>query len=306
MGTPTVFSNVPQALDAANRELFVDGMVSSDVAFPLFFADRGRSGVKLIQKSSILPAGAYAAHSTGADIPTSPIEDGVQVTYDHDEYSIGYEVAAGVLDFMDPRDLPDFIRSLGGSLMQLYDGAMMGVFGNGFTAVGYDGETLFSASHPRGDGSGATVSNYGTTGFDIDAVEATVVAGLQMVSPEGLKDPRNYDTILVPVQKALDGERIKRDLLKTDTTGTIGDNNLTNVVASRIKAVVASPQLSDANDWMMIDSATWRGEFYPTKASNIMMWLDQDSGGNLKITDRVHFAYGHRNSWRAAYGHKVS
>mgnify|MGYP001580167714 CR=1 FL=1 len=307
MANPTISSvHVPTVLDPAKSEIFYDGFVSEEVEWPELFLALGTDSAT-IEKASLLPPGSYNAAVQGDDIPTMPLEDGVAVTYTLAEFTIGYEIAAFAWRFLRTKpEVGDFIRQIGLSAMRRINQICMTVISGGFTVNGPDGVPLYSNSHDRGDGSGTLVDNLGTTALDVDAIEATMIAGMQMVSPEGLIAPVYYDTICCAVGNFFTANQSVTMALKNDVDGTaVRQTHTPNTAGRRVARVIATPEFTDSNDWEMFCSSGWRGEAYFAQAPNPKAWEDPDSG-NYKVTDRIIVVAGHRNSWRHTYGHRVA
>jgi len=300
MGTPSLaLTHLPQPLDPANAELFMDGFLSEQVEYPFLFAIKGGT-TRTIQKSSLLPPAAYNDGVDGAEIPTSPVEQGNQVTYTMVEKVIGYEVGAFSLAFLDKAALGDFMRQLGAAAQRKVNADCMNVIATGATANGPDGVPLFDTAHPTE--TAATISNEGTTELDNDALEAAMVVGMRMTSPEGLISPVYYDTLIVSPDRLFIAEQTVGNLLLTTGGAAIND---VNVVGRRIKRIISSPDLSDLNDWACVDSTRARFNLYWKQLPAPTTFIDSKSK-NLIANDRIIYAVGHDNTWRAVFGATVA
>ena len=300
MGTPSLANvHLPQPLDPANAELFMDGFLSESVEYPAIFAVK-QGSTSTIQKSSLLPPAAYQDGVDGATIPTSPVEQGNQVTYRMVEKVIGYEVGAFSLAFLDAAALGSFIRAMGASAARKVNSDCMGVLAGGHTVSGPDGVSLFNAAHPVE--SGSPISNRGTTELDNDALEAAAVVGMRMLSPEGLISPVYYDTLVVSPDRLFAAEQTVGNTLLTTGGAAIND---VNVIGRRFKTIVSSADLADLNDWACIDSTRARFNLYWRQMPNPTTFIDAKSK-NLVANDRIIYAVGHDNTWRSVFGAQVA
>lgn len=293
--------HIPTVLDPAKSEIFLDGFLGEQVEYPALFSV-STAGTKTIEKASLLPPASYQTGVEGEPIPTSVVAEGNTVTYSMVEQVIGYEVAALALRFIDQPALGSFIRMLGASAARKVNADCMATITTGFTSTGPDGVPLYSNSHPTE--TAAVIDNLGTTELDNAALEAAMIVGLKMQSPEGLLSPVYYDTLMVAPDRLFAAEQTVGNLLKHDSGDTFAENNI-NVVGRRIKLVIASPDASDANDWWCFDSTRSRFNLYWATMPNPQTWVDMDSG-NYKATDRMIYAVGHDNTWRSTFGAQVA
>lgn len=304
----TVTSNVPQVLDPAKSELFMDGFLSGEgVVYPKFFRLQG-SGEQSIEKASLLPPAGFTSGVQGEDIPTSAIGQGNAVTYNMVERVIGYQIAAFLYGFitgnqMRQAQLGDFIRQMGVASQLLYDTDCMSVFANATTDLGADGVPMVDGSHP--DEIGGTISNEGSTAMDHAALAAAFVVGARLPSPEGLRGSVRYDTVLCPPDLEVTARRLMVD---THISASNVATNDGNIVRGWIKDMVTSVELTDTNNWFLVateGASPFRGNLYINRPPNPKEWIDPDSD-NYKITDRSHHAFGHDNSWRSVFGATVA
>lgn len=127
---------------------------------------------------------------------------------------------------------------------------------NGKTTVGYDGEYFFDTDHPvnPGDPSLSTYSNYNAGALDvvsvanIEAQIALMQANTKDESGEKLSVDSADLAIGVPTAKY---EAVK-NLLKKEMIAGSGTESESNPYAGGLE-VVHMPQLTDANDWYLIN-----------------------------------------------------
>ena len=301
---PTLMSGMSNVLDPASSALLYDGFVSADVEYPALFMV-GTGATRTIEKKSILPPGQMQTRVDAADIPTSPLEEGNNVTYTMGEEVIGYEVGAGTWDFLqDTPEIGDFYRQIGLVPQRAINRACMLVIAGGYTTNGPDGQPLYSNSHPRGDGSGNLVDNLGTTGFDIDALETTYTAGLQMVSPDGMPAPVRWNCLVVPVELHIAALQAIEAIGRHDAADTFAGHT-PNVVGRWYTTLVTTAEYTDANDWQVFDLAGWRGNVLFKVPPYFWSFVDNRSG-NYVVNGRQHYAVGHDNTWRHTFGHRVT
>jgi hypothetical protein len=124
----------------------------------------------------------------------------------------------------------------------------------GTSTACYDGGYFFSATHPSDPNvaGSSTWSNYNNSGLDpisLANIQAEVTSMQAVKGVNGEELGINPDTIFVPTAKY---EAVK-NLLKKEMVAGSGTESESNPYAGTFN-VVRIPQLTDANDWFLLDS----------------------------------------------------
>jgi len=173
---------------------------------------------------------------------------------------------------------------------------------------GIDGAYFFSATHLSdfNNPASTTWSNYQSSGIDVldfDLLEAEVVSMQGVLDENGEKLDIEPDTILVPTQKAekLKNKLAKDMILETDSGSFAATNN---IFKGRFN-VIHVPELTDPNDWYLVDSKLrassglppWISARYtaPDAALQLRKW-DTSSDffkdtGRIKVSSHIHYGF---------------
>ena len=173
--------------------------------------------------------------------------------------------------------------------------------------LGIDGANFFSATHLSdfNDPDSTTWSNYNSGALDVISVanisaQATIMQGA--LDENGEKVGADPDTILVPTAK-YEGLKnyLAKELILENGTGSAA---VTNTLKGRYN-VVHIPQLTDANDWYLVDSklrastglAPWISARYtvPNPALELRHW-DESSDffkdtGRIKVSSHIWYGF---------------
>jgi len=124
---------------------------------------------------------------------------------------------------------------------------------------GIDGANFFSAAHLSNfnDPDSTTWSNYNAAALDvvsIDNLKAQVTAMQGVLDENGKKLGADPDTILVPTAK-YEGLKflLAQNLMLAAASSATSNGGVTNPYAGKFN-VVHVPELTDANDWYLVDS----------------------------------------------------
>jgi hypothetical protein len=146
------------------------------------------------------------------------------------------------------------------------------------TACSYDAVNFFSASHLCNplDGASSTFSNYQSSTLAPETItnisaEATLMRGVKDVN--GNKLGVSPDEIWVPTEKF----QLTSDALNKDHLA----NGESNPMKGRYR-VVEIPELTDANDWFLVDSKMMKQ--YPAMIA--ARWTELDSQLGLRYLDQ--------------------
>ncbi len=180
----------------------------------------------------------------------------------------------------------------------------------GSTANKIDGVYFFSASHLANfsDPVAGTWSNYNASALDvvdIDNIQAQVTIMQGVLDENGEKIGADPDTILVPTAKyePLRNLLAQNFMLAGGTSTSVTSAATSNPYVGRFN-VVHIPELTDADDWYLVDSKLranglppWLSARYtPPNPSLTMRHWDESSDyfkdtGNIKVSS--HIWYGH-------------
>ncbi|MBA2740961.1 MAG: hypothetical protein H0U46_03010 [Actinobacteria bacterium] len=173
----------------------------------------------------------------------------------------------------------------------------------GTTSVGEDGEAFFSTAHPVA--SGATFSNYQTTPLAVASIanlEAEITAMRQQVRDEnGDLFPASPDVIMVPTGKAIGLQNLLNQQYIPSAAGTA---SMVNPYFQGLR-VIENPDLTDANDWYLIDTKLMNGQgFKPMVAAKYdpgrpLSYREFDetsdffkSKGKIKVSSHLWYGFG--------------
>ena len=182
----------------------------------------------------------------------------------------------------------------------------------GFTALGYDGASLFSATHPV---PGGTFSNRTTSALSANALAAAVTA--MMTVPDDAGTPMGIvpDTLVVgPAQQWNALELVDSPVVvyKGNATDNAPSTPYRNALNGRL-SVVVSPFLqgASANNWFLLDTKRPIRAVILQQRSDVPVEfaaLDAGSGSEAAFM-RDRFFYGVRGRynvglglWQTAYG----
>ncbi len=181
----------------------------------------------------------------------------------------------------------------------------------GASAAWVDGVNFFSATHLANltDSGNGTWSNYNSAALDVVSIAniAAQVTEMQGVLDEnGEKVGADPDTILVPTAKfePLKNLLAQNFMLAGGTSTSVTSAATSNPYVGRFN-VVHVPELTDANDWYLVDSklrsssglAPWISMRYTTPNPSLQLrhW-DESSDyfkdtGNIKVSSHIWYGF---------------
>ena len=178
----------------------------------------------------------------------------------------------------------------------------------GASTAWIDGVNFFSASHLSdiSNSASTTWSNYQSSGTDVVSLanlKAEITAMQGVLDENGEKMGVEPDTILVPTAKY---EPLKfllaQNMVLENGTGSAG---VTNPYVGKFN-VVHVPELTDVNDWYLVDSKLlaslglppWISLRYevPSGSALAMRWFDESSDffkntGNIKVSSHIWYGF---------------
>jgi hypothetical protein len=291
----TSSANIPQVLDPATAEIFLDGLIRLGDMTHMEWMRVRSAATKTLEVAAIDPPGAYQPHTEGQEFSFSAVEEGYSKTYTQSELALAFQLSAYSYHFMDKTALAEFVQQLGASYGRKLSALGYAVLSGGFSDSGPDGVSLFSASHPAKVG--GNQSNTGSVALSESSLQTALTAMRRLKTPDNILASSVPQYLIVPPEL----EYTAKELVGSEFSGA---DMQTNVLSTKGLTVLVAPDLSDANDFMLIDPVQFRAYQYIAKGSNPKQWIDMDSD-NYRISDRVIVTQGY-DSWRGAWGASVA
>jgi len=291
----TTSPNLLAVLDPAKFEIFLDSAINRVDIDSFVWCKMRPATTRTIEKASINAPGSYSAKSEGSAYSWSAIDQGNSKTYTLTESAIAFQVSSYSYHFMNKVALAEFVANIGAAATRKLNADAYGVLAGGFSDVGPDGVSLFSASHPLSDGS--TTSNTGSAALGEANLQAALTTMRREVTPDGVLTAAVPTHLIVPP----DLEFTAKELVGSALSGA--DNQI-NVLASKGLTVLVSPDLSDTNDFFLIDANNSRFNQFLAKGPSPVTYVDPDSD-NYRIKDSLVSTQGY-DSWRGSFGASVA
>ena len=291
-------STIVDALDANLNEMFQDGLTRWDDEYQTVFNIENSD--KQTEKDSYESGfKSMPVKTEGAAAEYDAILAGISETYTHKTYALGYEITEEAVE--DNLRTPETFNKLPGALvrsaMETVEVTSANVFNNGFSNTGFDGVSLFSASHPNLDNS--TQSN--TPSVQADLSVTSLTAGLtaieQFVDERGLKRPTKARMLAV----AVDNWNTAAELLNSQYKPYSANNEINSLQEKDLSFFVWH-YLTDADAWFLLsDKDFHKLKFYwRVRLGNLKRGTDFDTT-NLKHLARMRFSVGYSH-WMGTYG----
>jgi len=282
-------SSIVDALDLNLNEMFQDGLQKWPEEYSKVF--NVENSDKQTEKDSYESGfGLVPVKTEGRTATYDAILPGIKVTYTHLTYALGYEITEEAIE--DNQRTPETFAKLPAALdrsaMETVEVSAWSVFNNGFSTAGFDGVSLFNASHPLLQG--GTQSNTPSVQADLSvtSLTAALTAIEKLVDERGLKRPLRAANLVIPI----DYWKTARELLDSDYIPESA-NNAINALQSKKLALVESHYITDTNAWFLVaDKAQhFLKFFWRVRPGALRRGTDFDST-NLKHLLRMRFSYG--------------
>ena len=282
-------SSIVDALDLNLNEMFQDGLQKWPEEYYKVF--NVENSDKQTEKDSYESGfGLVPVKTEGRTATYDAILPGIKVTYTHLTYALGYEITEEAIE--DNQRTPETFAKLPAALdrsaMETVEVSAWSVFNNGFSTAGFDGVSLFNASHPLLQG--GTQSNTPSVQADLSvtSLTAALTAIEKLVDERGLKRPLRAANLVIPI----DYWKTARELLDSDYIPESA-NNAINALQSKKLALVESHYITDTNAWFLVaDKAQhFLKFFWRVRPGALRRGTDFDST-NLKHLLRMRFSYG--------------
>jgi len=174
----------------------------------------------------------------------------------------------------------------------------------------WDGKNFFATDHPANvsDSSAGTFSNYNAAGLDPNSIAnlmAEITSMMSVKDENGEKLGVDPDTILLPTAKYMTVSALLAQAQISATSGTgqpnTGITTMSNPLLGKLRAVHV-PQLSDANDWYLVDSKLvralppWAALRYAAPDSLGLRTWDESSDfykdtGKIKVSSHIWYGF---------------
>lgn len=282
-------SSIVDALDLNLNDMFQDGLQKWPEEYSKVF--NVENSDKQTEKDSYESGfGLVPVKTEGRTATYDAILPGIKVTYTHLTYALGYEITEEAIE--DNQRTPETFAKLPAALdrsaMETVEVSAWSVFNNGFSTAGFDGVSLFNASHPLLQG--GTQSNTPSVQADLSvtSLTAALTAIEKLVDERGLKRPLRAANLVIPI----DYWKTARELLDSDYIPESA-NNAINALQSKKLALVESHYITDTNAWFLVaDKAQhFLKFFWRVRPGALRRGTDFDST-NLKHLLRMRFSYG--------------
>ena len=291
-------STIVDALDANLNEMFQDGVSSWEEEYSQVFnlessdkqseKDSYESGFKIMPEK---PEGQAAVYDT--------ILPGISKTYLHKTYAMGYEITTEAVEdnLRTGETFGKLPEALVRSGIETVEVTAANIINNGFTNSGFDGVSLFNASHPDLDG--GTQANRPSTDADLSVTSLT--AGLTAIDKytdeRGLQRPTKARMLAVPP----DLWNIADELLSSEFKPFVANNEV-NALRQKELQYFVWHYLTDVDAWFLFadKSAHKLKFFWRVRMGELKRGTDFDTT-NLKHLARMRFSVD-ASHWMGTYG----
>jgi len=292
-------SQARDLLEPGLREVYDDAFQEEALVYPRIFnmlssskqdeTDTGFTGFKL--------------HTVKTENASLEYDDPIQmydVTYVHDEYSLGFKVSEVLWEDDQYNVIKRKAAQLGRSARRTQEVSGANVFNNSFasTQLGGDGQELASTVHPRSDG-GSTQSNASATGVTLTDtnLETARLASRQQLDDRGLIIQVMPDLLVVPV----DLEKTAEILIGSSLRPGTADNDL-NFYQRKFQVVAWEYITNNNTQWHLIDKSQHKLNWFWRVRNQFKNDTAFDSGA-LLFKSRMRYSVGF-SDWRGFWGSK--
>lgn len=236
--------------------------------------------------------------------------EGFNTTLTHREYAKGMAITRKLWDDDSRGVMKRQARQFGGAAARTREEHAGSVFNNSFSAsfVGGDGVALCSASHPLSPSNASVQSNAGSTALSYDAVNDTWEAMEDFTDDKGKRIAAvNPNLLLIPRQLEGTANEIVKTMRGSDTQQPNTADFSASLVQQRSIDYVVWKELTDANNWWLIDEG---------RVKEFLLWfdrvameftLDPGSDFNLMALYRAYMRYSFGwIDWKWVFGHSVA
>lgn len=290
-------SQARDLLEPGLREVYDDAFQEEPLTYPRIFnmltsskqdeTDTGFTGFKL--------------HTVKTENASLEYDDPIQmydVTYVHDEYSLGFKVSEVLWEDDQYNVIKRKASQLGRSARRTQETSAVGVFNNSFvsTVLGGDAQELTSTVHPRSD-AGTAHSNASATGITLTEsnVETGRIAARQQLDDRGLIIQVMPDLLVVPV----DLEKIAEIIVGSSSRPGTADNDL-NFYRNKFQVVAWEYITTNNTMWFLVDKSQHKLNWFWRIRNQFKNDSAFDSGA-LLFKSRMRYSVGF-SDWRGVWG----
>jgi hypothetical protein len=241
--------------------------------------------------------GAMPAKPEGQAATYDTLIPGVDKTYVHTTYALGYEITEEAIEdnLNTPETFAKLPQALNGAAMETVEVSFFNIFNNGFSTNGFDGVPLFSASHPLL--SGGTQSNTPSTQADLSvtSLQNGITAFGQFKDERGLNKACYAKKLMVGVANQFVVEELLKSEYKPYTA-----NNERNAIMSHDLVSFVSHYLTDDDAWFLLGEDHMIKFIWRVRLGALRKSTDFDTT-NLKHLARMRFSTGYSH-YKETYG----
>jgi phage major head subunit gpT-like protein len=140
------------------------------------------------------------------------------------------------------------VMSLAEEAKRHQDELVFGLIKDGFTTLCYDGQYFFDTDHSEGDS--GTQSNKGTTALSASSLQTAITAMSKFKDDKGKVMGVIPDTLVVPPDLKWTAMELLQSVYAPDTAS--GKTEMRRNVLAGALDLIASPYLTDTNDWLLL------------------------------------------------------
>ncbi len=216
------------------------------------------------------------------------------------DFATGIELAANDIDDDRLGVLGARAEMLADRTLVHFEQGVMNLLNNGFSALGYDGQAFFSATHSDG-GSAAQSNTAAAAALSQTTFDAAVAQMMSVTDEKGV--PFNVRPTHLIVPPGL--RSVARGIVQAEFLANGGSNVNFGAVS-----LLVSPFLTDTNGWFLVDASRALRPFIvqERRAISLVEQSDPQSEGmfnrravRLGVDWRGNFAY---SFWQLAYGNQ--
>lgn len=292
----TLFGGYGNVLDPLNRgpygEMYLDGVASVEADFLRFssivFAP---DAPHTITREKHEGPGHYAAQvDDGGNYNFRSVADGTQIQWTQSEFEIAFEFSRRTARFLmdNPSYMAEFIREMGTSYGQTFNSLAMAKIPETLTSGVVSNTVAYN---------GGTYDNKGTVALDYDSLAAAQALGDRFRTKSGMWGRANFTMLITAPENRFTADKLAQ-------SAVIGSSNQANTLQGLLANRVYSPELTDADDWFLIDPARFRVELIVKGASNPRIF-EREASRNLAITDDFSVAVNHMQRSEGIFGASV-
>lgn len=244
--------------------------------------------------------GEAPTKSEGAGVSYDDAQEVYTARYTHETIALAFSLTEEAIeDNLYDKLAARYTRALARSMAQTKQIKAATLLNNGFsTAIGGDGVTLFSTSHPTLGG--ANLSNTLSTAADLNetSIEQALIDIAAFTDERGLKIAIRGLKLIIPKELQFTAERI----MKSDQRVATADNDINAIknMGMLPQGYVVNHFLTDTDAWFIKTDAPNGMKMFNRVAIKTGMEGDFDTG-NVRYKARERYSFGYSDP-RGMYG----